>query len=98
MEFESIEEALAYYEEFSGLVLTHDIELYASYAESMSLADWELPTLQLFVREVNTSFDNPIPLPDKDYDLEDSNRSDHTVIVNEIEVPFEDTGFFVQYG
>lgn len=98
MEFASIEEALAYHVEFSGLVLTHAVELYASYAESMKLVNWDLATLQLFVREVDTSFDNPIPLPDKDYDLEDSKRSDHTVIVNESEVPFEDTGFFVQYG
>lgn len=98
MEFESIEEALAYHVEFSGLVLTHAVELYASYAESVKLVNWDLATLQLFVREVDTSFDNMIPLPDKDYDLEDSNRSDHTVIVNEVEVPFEDTGFFVQYG
>lgn len=98
MEFESIEEALAYHVEFSGLVLTHAIELYASYAESMKLANWDLATLQLFVREVDTSFDLPIPLPDKDYDLENSKRSDHTVIVNESEVPFEDTGFFIQYG
>ena len=98
MEFVSIEEALAYHVEFSGLVLTHDLELYASYAESMSLADWELPTIEMFVREVDTSFDLPIPLPDKDYDLENSNRSDHTVIVNEIEVPFEESGNFIQYG